>query len=214
MTEQLLRDHERAWLWRDTGAALNYSVLRAVTSPPLSIISASRANSMRSSLGGASDQCSPPARRWASLGNSLCTPCIYQFQARVRLAPSAVPASSRSVRRARDETSSIRLRVADGGWCRHGELNIKGPAAANAPPSRRTSSLRSQWCSIIALGVGDAVLPDCAQWSEDDQHGHSDVGCQEQTKGSKDQSLVHGRTPLFSSHLALPGFNMPPVQLA
>ena len=49
-------------------------------------------------------------------------------------------------------------------------------------------SPRSQWCSIIA-------------WSEDDQHGHSDVGCQEQTKGSKDQSLVHGRTPLFSGHL-------------
>ena len=62
---------------------------------------------------------------------------------------------------------------------------------------------------IIALGVSDAVLPECAQWLEDDQHGHSDVGCQEQTKGSKDQSLVHGRIPLFSSHLALPGFNMP-----
>jgi hypothetical protein len=37
-----------------------------------------------------------------------------------------------------------------------------------------------------SLRVSDAALPECAQWLEHDQHGHSDVSCQEQTKGSKD----------------------------
>jgi hypothetical protein len=92
----------------------------------------------------------------------------------------------------------------------------KGPCRSKRPAKPPHKLAEIAVVLDHSLGVGDAVLPDCAQWSEDDQHGYSDVGCQEQTKGSKDQSLVHGRTPplLQPPTLALPGFNMPPVQLA